>query len=166
MKLKAQLKDDEHEILLELAPEKSSAQVDGRSYEVEVRELSAGEYLIVHNTTVYRCQVTGHAGSSFEVRLRGQSHDITIADPKRLRSGQAAGKQSHGSAEIISPMPGKVVRILAEAGTNVEVGAGIIVIEAMKMQNELKSPKTGTVVSINGEVGQTVNAGEVLAVIE
>ena len=165
MKLKAQLKDVEHEISLELADEKATVEIDGRPYEVEVRELSKGEYLLVHNTNVYRCRLNQRA-SHFEVTLRGRSHDIAIVDPKRLRSGQAAGKQSHGSAEIISPMPGKVVRILAETGTQVEVGAGIIVIEAMKMQNELKSPKTGTVVSINGEVGQTVNAGEVLAVIE
>ena len=139
---------------------------DQRPYEVEVRELSDGEYLLVHGTNVYRCRVNQQRGSRFEVSLRGRSYDITIVDPKRLGSSQAVGKHAHGTAEIISPMPGKVVRILAEAGTNVEVGAGIIVIEAMKMQNELKSPKTGTVVSINAEVGQTVNAGAVLAVIE
>jgi biotin carboxyl carrier protein len=63
-------------------------------------------------------------------------------------------------------MPGKIVRVLAEAGETVAAGAGIIVVEAMKMQNEMKAPKAGMVVSINAAEGATVNAGDVLAVIE
>jgi len=63
-------------------------------------------------------------------------------------------------------MPGKVVRVLVEAGQQVEVGQGVVVVEAMKMQNEMKSPKAGTVAEIRAEAGATVNAGDVLAVIE
>jgi len=63
-------------------------------------------------------------------------------------------------------MPGKIVRVLVEVGARVEAGAGIVVIEAMKMQNEMKSPKAGVVVSINAETSATVNAGDVLAVID
>jgi biotin carboxyl carrier protein len=63
-------------------------------------------------------------------------------------------------------MPGKIVRVLVQAGDKVEAGAGIIVVEAMKMQNEMKAPKAGAVVSINADEGATVNAGDVLAVIE
>ena len=63
-------------------------------------------------------------------------------------------------------MPGKVVRVHAVAGESVEKGAGVIVVEAMKMQNEMKSPREGIVVSINVKAGDTVNAGDVLAVIE
>jgi biotin carboxyl carrier protein len=63
-------------------------------------------------------------------------------------------------------MPGKIVRVLVEVGAQVETGTGIVVVEAMKMQNEMKSPKAGVVVSINAETGATVNAGDVLAVIE
>ena len=63
-------------------------------------------------------------------------------------------------------MPGKVVRVLVESGASVEIGAGIVVVEAMKMQNEMKSPKAGVVTSINAQVGATVSAGDVLAVIE
>jgi biotin carboxyl carrier protein len=63
-------------------------------------------------------------------------------------------------------MPGKVVRVIAPAGTEVEQGAGVIVIEAMKMQNELKSPKKGKVAKILVAEGSPVNAGDVLAVIE
>ena len=63
-------------------------------------------------------------------------------------------------------MPGKVVRIIAEAGAAVQKGDGIIVVEAMKMQNEMKSPKDGVVKEIRVSEGSTVNAGEVLVVIE
>ena len=63
-------------------------------------------------------------------------------------------------------MPGKIVRVLVSADEQVEAGAGIVVVEAMKMQNEMKSPKAGTVATLNVQVGETVNAGQVLAVIE
>jgi len=63
-------------------------------------------------------------------------------------------------------MPGKVVRVKLAAGANVDKGAGVVVVEAMKMQNEMKSPRAGVVVSINVKPGDTVNAGDVLAVVE
>jgi biotin carboxyl carrier protein len=63
-------------------------------------------------------------------------------------------------------MPGKVVRVLVQVGEQVEAGAGLIVVEAMKMQNEMKSPRAGAVVSINVTAGDTVEAGALLAVIE
>ena len=63
-------------------------------------------------------------------------------------------------------MPGKVVRVLVEVGSQVKAGDGIIVVEAMKMQNEMKSPKAGTVIAVNVQTGATVNGGEVLAAIE
>jgi len=63
-------------------------------------------------------------------------------------------------------MPGKIVRVLAKPGESVEAGQGVVVIEAMKMQNELKSPKKGTVSQILAQEGATVTAGEVLAIVE
>ncbi|HVH86513.1 MAG TPA: biotin/lipoyl-containing protein, partial [Terriglobales bacterium] len=73
---------------------------------------------------------------------------------------------SKGPKKVVAPMPGKVVRVIAPAGTEVEHGAGVIVIEAMKMQNELKSPKKGKVAKILAGEGGAVNAGDVLAIIE
>ena len=63
-------------------------------------------------------------------------------------------------------MPGKVVRVLATAGAEVEAGEGILVVEAMKMQNELKSPKKGRLQKVTVSEGAAVNAGDVLAVVE
>jgi biotin carboxyl carrier protein len=168
MKLKAQLYGDDHEVSLSLGEGLAIAQIDGRDYELEVRALGRGEYLLLQGSSVYKCRVEAKesARNSFEVTLQGHSYQITVRDPKRLRRGQSAGGHDHGSAEIVSPMPGKVVRVLVENGALVEAGTGIIVVEAMKMQNEMKAPKAGVVVSINAEDGATVNAGDVLAVIE
>lgn len=175
MKLSAQMSGREHELALTFEEDVVSAEVDGRDYEVEIRELtgdaSGNEYLLLHGTNVYKCRVeekrdSTHATNSFEVNLRGRAHDVTIIDPKRLRSGDAAAGHDHGEVRIVSPMPGKIVRVLVKSGARVEAGAGIVIVEAMKMQNEMKSPKAGVVISINAEAGATVNAGDVLAVIE
>ncbi|HEV2827178.1 MAG TPA: biotin/lipoyl-containing protein, partial [Pyrinomonadaceae bacterium] len=103
---------------------------------------------------------------SFDVTVRSQDYAVTLIDLKRLRSGQMSAAHHAGAAEIVSPMPGKIVRVLVEAGAKVAAGSGVIVVEAMKMQNEMKAPKAGVVISINANEGATVNAGDVLAVIE
>jgi biotin carboxyl carrier protein len=171
MKLKAQLSGKDHEVSLNVSDGAVDVAVDERRYDLQVRELASGEYLLINGSNVYKCRVSGPsgavaAGQSFAVVLRGRTYGVALVDPKRLRSGQSTGGHHTGAAEIVSPMPGKIVRVLVQSGDQVEAGAGIIVVEAMKMQNEMKAPKAGTVVSINAEEGATVNAGDVLAVIE
>ncbi len=168
MKLQTIVGGQEHSVSLSLNEGLTAVEIDDRSYQVEVRETSAGVYLLIDGTEVYRSRVEPSPGppNSFSVALRGEDYDVQIIDPKRLRGSQISGAHDHGSAEIMSPMPGKVVRVLVAVGANVEAGAGILVVEAMKMQNELKSPKAGVVVSINAQTGATVSAGEVLAVVE
>jgi len=171
MKLKAQLSGEEHEVSLSLTDGAVDAAVDDRRYHLQVRALASGEYLLINGSIVHKCRISRRSGSlaagqSFAVVLRGRTYEVAVVDPRRLRSGQSAGAHHAGAAEIVSPMPGKIVRVLVRPGDNVEVGAGIIVVEAMKMQNEMKAPKDGIVVSINAEEGATVNAGDVLAVVE
>ena len=102
----------------------------------------------------------------FDVALRGKNHLVTVVDPRRLRTDDDSDRHPHGAAEIIAPMPGKVVRVMVEAGQEVDKDAGLVVVEAMKMQNEMKSPRAGAVVAINVAAGDTVEAGALLAVIE
>lgn len=171
MKLKAQLAETDHDVSLKLADGSAIVEVDGRHYDLEVRQLAPGEYLLLAGSNVYKCRVERERGSlsaagTFAVVVRGNNYDVAVIDPKRLRSTQASGAHHTGAAEIVSPMPGKIVRILVETGTHVEAGAGVVVVEAMKMQNEMKAPKAGVVVSIKTEEGATVSAGDVLAVIE
>jgi biotin carboxyl carrier protein len=102
-------------------------------------------------------------GKSFEVRA--SETGVNVEDPRELRkSGAAVGLE--GRQTVSAPMPGKVIRVLVAEGDVVGHGQGLVVIEAMKMQNEMKSPKPGTVISLTAIEGSAVAAGEVLAVVE
>ena len=89
---------------------------------------------------------------------------MEIADPRAWRRGRGGSIELEGRQQVAAPMPGKIVRVLVAPGQQVEAGQGLLVIEAMKMQNEIRSPKSGTVEKLVRE-GQTVNAGEILAVV-
>lgn len=168
MKLKAELAGQEHELVIQREGETVLAQVDGRAYELQLHRAPAGEYLLLSGTRVHNCRVENRPQQpeQFVVHAGVRNYQIKVVDPRRLSRSQSSGAHQHGSAEIIASMPGKVVRLLVEVGARVEAGAGIMVVEAMKMQNEMKAPKAGVVVSLNIEEGATVNAGDVLAVIE
>jgi len=159
-----------------------------REYSVEVKHLS-------QNTNLWSCKVNGKeveldatrvadgvlsiviGGKAYEIRrdvsasgnhlyLNGRTFGCDVRDPRALRGRRSAGDYAEGPKRITAPMPGKVVRVLAVAGTPVEAGQGVIVIEAMKMQNELKAPKKGRVQKIITTEGTAVNAGDTLAIIE
>ena len=168
MKLKAITGEREEELLLGLEEGRVTAQVGDRVYELEVREIEPDCYLFFFNTNVYECRVSERAAEkeTFDVSIGGHTQQVSIVDPKRLRSGQNSDRHHHGVVELRAPMPGKVVKVQTEAGATVEKGAGIVVVEAMKMQNEMRSPRAGVVVSINVKAGDTVAAGDVLAVVE
>ena len=168
MKLTADISGNKHELDIKHEGSRVIAEVDGRGYELEARFIHPGVYLLLVDGHVYECHVDHVEAKreALEVTVGNRSYAITLTDPKRLRSTQSSSAHADGTAQIIAPMPGKVVRVLVEAGAEVEAGAGIVVVEAMKMQNEMKSPKAGRVTSINVSAGATVNAGDVLAIVE
>jgi biotin carboxyl carrier protein len=168
MKLKAQIQDSDYELSLEQVDDRVQANIDGRKYDLVTTKIAEGQYLVTKGSRVYECFVSNDPKRTrlFAVHISGERHEVELIDPKRLRSGQATGSHKDGAVEILATMPGKVVRVLVELGAAVEAGAGIVVVEAMKMQNEMKTPKDGTVVALNARTGSTVNAGEILAVIE
>jgi biotin carboxyl carrier protein len=98
------------------------------------------------------------------VTIEGNRFEVEVRDPRRL-SRRAGGASGSGVQTLSSPMPGKVVRLLVGVGDKVEAGQGIVVIEAMKMQNEMKAARAGTVLGITAKEGATVTAGEALATI-
>jgi len=104
-------------------------------------------------------------GDGFVVTMRGRSQRIVIPDP-RAWEGSNGDRATSGIAKIATPMPGKVVRVLVAVGDIVEAGAGVVVVEAMKMQNELKSPSRGKVLMIGVMEGAAVNANQTLVVVE
>ena len=117
--------------------------LDGRSHDAFVEDTPAG----------------------LVVTIEGYRFEIAVRDPRRF-SRKAARMGAGAVQSILSPMPGKIVRVLAAPGDEVAAGQGIVVVEAMKMQNELKSNRTGRVLSVPAKEGATVAAGELLATIE
>jgi len=168
MKLHATISDYQTDVRIKDDGSRVFADINGRSYELEVQESAAGRYLVIADGLVFNCRVEGRpeSGKQVDVVVGTAQYSVALTDPKRLRS--AAGLVGHGDdvARIVAPMPGKVVRVLVAIGDQVSAGAGIVVVEAMKMQNEMKTPKAGKVTAVSAELGATVNAGEVLAVIE
>lgn len=169
MKLIAEIAGAKHNLEVRHEGTRVWAEVDGRLYEIEAHEPEAGVYLLITDGQVYECRVesdTGAARGLREVRVRDAAYEVTLIDPKRLRAARGAGAEASGRAQVKASMPGKIVRVLVAEGAQVEAGDGLVVVEAMKMQNELKSPKSGTVVELRAEAGATVNAGDVLVVVE
>jgi biotin carboxyl carrier protein len=104
-------------------------------------------------------------GAGSEVWVNGRRLSMEVFDPRDLRLGKG-NVSNHGRQEIAASMPGKVIRVLVAAGDSVEEGQGLVVVEAMKMQNEMKSPKSGRVAEVRTRADATVGAGEVLVVVE
>ena len=168
MKLNAILEDQKYDIEIRREGRRVFAKVDDREYELEVSEPEKGVFLFKHDGRVHELYVSPHgsADAAYKVTASGREMEVTLIDPRRLRGTGTGAADQDGTAEIRSAMPGKVVRLVVEAGSEVEKGDGVIVVEAMKMQNELKSPKQGIVMEIRVAEGSTVNAGDILAVIE
>lgn len=166
MKLTAEVGVEKHDVEITRSDKTVCAVVNGREYLLEVSEPEPGIFLFKRDGRILEASVSAEGSDHKVVRLRGSEFDIRIFDPKRLRGASAGDAHSEGMAEIRTAMPGKVVRILSSSGSEVEKGDGIMVVEAMKMQNEVKSPKSGTVREIRVAEGVTVSAGEILAIIE
>ena len=168
MNLLVEIDGDARELEIKRDGSRVVAALEGRRYEVEARNIRPGLYLLLVNGHVYECRVNQRDArlDSTEVTVGTQAYNVALTDRKRLRTAQQIGAHSDGTVQIVAPMPGKVVRVLVEEGALVEAGQGVVVVEAMKMQNEMKSPKAGIVTSINVTAGATVNSGDVLAVVE
>ncbi len=104
-------------------------------------------------------------GDTWAVVLGGRAHRLRLLDERTLRGGARGGLDT-GEREVRASMPGKVVAVLVEVGAAVEAGSGLLVIEAMKMENEIASPRAGTVRELRVQAGQAVEAGELLAIVE
>jgi biotin carboxyl carrier protein len=168
MKLQASVDENSYQIEVRRVDERVFAKVDNREYELEASQPEPNVYLLKHNGRLYEFYVGGavRLGQRQIVSSRSRDYDVTLIDPKRLRGSIALSGSADGLAEIKTMMPGKVVRLISSVGEAVEKGDAILVVEAMKMQNDLKAPKTGIVKEVRVVEGSTVSAGDVLAVIE
>ena len=128
--------------------------------DADIVETEPHVYSIIADGVSCEARVSGN-----EISIGGARFLFEIEDPRQWkRSTHAAG--AHGQASIKAAMPGKVVRVSVSIGDEVVTDQGLLVIEAMKMQNELKSPRDGRVTAIEVKENDSVNAGALLLIIE
>lgn len=166
MKLAIQLNGgaEDHIDLLSPAPDCRFRLGEGPEQVAQIEVPEPGVYSVLMDGRSYEAHVEEHP-QGLVVVIDGYRFEIDIRDPRRFRR-KSGGRGGDGVQTISAPMPGKVVRVLIAAGDLVEAGQGLLVVEAMKMQNEMKAPRAGKVLSVAAREGATVTPGEVLAVIE
>ncbi len=140
--------------------------IDGVRNVVDARQVKHHLWSILHGNKTVEADVFRLPGEEFEVLIDGDSHKFTLINEQRRATLRAGGKGSSGRAMLVSPMPGKIVKLLVEVGQEVEAGHGLIVVEAMKMENELKSAGAGTITEIFVKEGDVVESGANLLLIE
>jgi len=138
--------------------------LDGKPIEADVVEVAPGIYSVLLAGQSFEVRVDNRP-TGLRVNVRGREYAAEVTDPRQWRRQRGNALETEGRQQVIAPMPGKIVRVLVAAGEAIEAKQGLMVVEAMKMQNEIRSPKRGTVERLTVIEGQTVNAGEVLAII-
>lgn len=148
---------------LELEGARFSYTVDGSAVEgnFSIGRLDDGCFSVLVNGRSYRVSRT-LAG---ELDCNGLRYAAEAFDPRSLRS-RKKGADARGRQNVAASMPGKVIRVLVAVGDIVELGQGLVVVEAMKMQNEMKSPKAGRIAEVKTKADAAVAAGDVLVVVE
>lgn len=138
--------------------------LDGQGVAANATKVERNVFSILLGGEVFEVRVE-RSPQGARVHVDGREYAAELDDPRQWRHGGGGAAGSEGRQNIVAPMPGKVIRVLVQQGGNVDAGQGLFVVEAMKMQNEIKSPKQGKVERISAKEGQAVNAGDVLAVI-
>lgn len=142
------------------------ARLEGESGDLaDVAEIAPNVFSVLLSGRSHEVYVTPSSGGQLQLQSGGREFNAEVIDPRSWRGRHHGGSEAEGRQQILAPMPGKVVRLLAKVGDLVEAGQGLLVVEAMKMQNEIRSPKSGTVERVLVAEGQAVNAGESLCVV-
>jgi len=139
--------------------------LDGRPAEADVVEIAPHTLSLLLDGQAFEINVTPLPDGSLKLQTGLHEFSAEVVDPRAWRGRKHGALEAEGRQQVFAPMPGKVVRILVQEGEIVETGQGLLVVEAMKMQNEIRSPKGGTVERLHVKEGQPVNAGEVLCVV-
>ena len=163
MKISAQVGDEVIEVTVDRRGGQYDVQVDGVAHRVDVRKLEGDFYSFVTGGRSYEVSVEA-TRNGYRVRHGAAELLVVLSDPgRRARQGLQTGT---GPEHVLSVMPGKVVRVLVEAGQSVQAGQGLVVVEAMKMENEITAPRPGRIRSVAVAPDQAVEAGAELLVIE
>jgi biotin carboxyl carrier protein len=139
--------------------------LDGRPVAVDAVEIAPNTISILLNGQSFEVNVSSSPDGKLKLQTGSREFIAEVIDPRAWSGRRHGSVEAQGRQQIVAPMPGKVVRLLVKEGDRVEAGQGLLVVEAMKMQNEIRSPKGGTVERVLAKEGQAVNAGDVLCVV-
>lgn len=170
MKLEVHLQDVSGKktrvVELQREGERFQVAIDGQPVQADAIEISTNTISVILDGQSFVIHVTPSLDGKLKLQCGPHEFSADIIDPRVWRGRKQGALEVEGRQQIVAPMPGKVIRLLVAAGDTVEAGQGLIVVEAMKMQNEIKSPKSGTLERFLAKEGQTVNAGDILAWVE
>jgi biotin carboxyl carrier protein len=139
--------------------------LDGHAVNADAVQLDPNTLSLLFDGHSYEIRISSSAGGVLRLQTGLQEFTAEVADPRAWRGRRHGVLELDGRQQVVAPMPGKVVRVLVEVGDKVEAGQGLLVVEAMKMQNEIRSPKGGTVERLHVKEGQPVNAGDALCIV-
>lgn len=139
--------------------------VEDREYVVDARWTQSDLLSLIIDGRSYQVDIHSEK-DCHRVLIEGEHFDFELFDERKALLKSAAGLGAEGVQEIRTSMPGKIVKVLVAEGDEVEKGSGLIIVEAMKMENEMKSPKAGVVKKVGVEEGEAVEAGTLLVVVE
>jgi len=154
--------------IVELAQTDGAWQVtlDGQSLDASAVEIAPNVFSVLLNGQSHQIRVAPRPDGTLTLHTGLAEYAVEVSDPRSWSGRRHGALQAEGRQHVTAPMPGKVVRFLVAEGDTVEAGQGLLVVEAMKMQNEIRSPKRGKVQKLLAKEGQAVNAGEVLVWVE
>lgn len=164
MKLQIEIGGKKREVELMRAGERPVWTIDGQRLEADPTEVSPGVYSILINGKSFEVRME-HFATELRATTAGREFRIVIQDKREWRRKRGSAVEAEGRQQVFAPMPGKIVRVLVKTGDAVRAGQGLVVVEAMKMQNEIRAPKSGMIDRVAVIDGQTVNAGEVVAIV-
>ena len=159
---------DGEEKVIEITPRDNGYRltIGEKTLDVDAVRLQGCAVSLIAGTRSYRCDIDPGKEGRIAVLVNETTYPLEILDERKLRLRRAAGTFSlEGPQRIDAPMPGKVTRVLVKVGDEVQEGQGLVVVEAMKMENELKSPKAGKVAELHAVEGATVESGAKLVVV-
>jgi biotin carboxyl carrier protein len=164
VKLQIEIGGKKRHVELTQAGERPVWTIDGNRLEADAIAVSSGVYSILINGKSFEVRME-QSGAELRATTSGREFRIVISDEREWRRKRGSAIEAEGRQQVLAPMPGKIVRVLVKTGDAVRAGQGLLVVEAMKMQNEIRAPKSGTIDRLGVVEGQTVNAGEVLAIV-
>ena len=140
--------------------------VDGNEFLVDGKKTGRTNYSLIVDNRSFEIEVD-NVDDEYQVLVDGRNYHVNLVDERRVRiGGTQPGVQLQGRQAVSVPMPGKVIEVLVSEGDSVEKGQGLVIVEAMKMENEVRSPISGGVKDIKVKPGDAVEGGAILVIVE